>query len=217
MIMKISLPICISGCWYLSQPQFWRGSWDLSQPWFGRGGCIAWEGGLRSWINNDKRPRNNYKKNIVSKLHRDRGIYTWTSCIWIPSHRFPIGWARWINTWAKIYLMVQFLSTCSWVVAASWWRWGHSKNTAILRGYRIWFGALTFFTSVYFKVCVRIKIRVTRSGTEYSHRCTKRFNCGTRDKCLTSYYKTGASLDPSSNQCLYGDTTGHPWIQHWPY
>ena len=75
---------------------------------------------------------------------------------------------------------------------------------------------LTLLTSVHFTGYARIRSRVTRSVPESYHRCTTIFSGSTRGRCLASRPEYSASLTSSSNQCLYKDTSGNPWLCHFP-
>ena len=120
----------------------------------------------------------------------------------------------WLNTWENIDPTGQVWSICIRVVTVSWWSRGQSKNTAIIWRRKRRYSKLTFLESVLFTGYVIVRSRFTRSGSESSNRCTTSYNHGTRGRLITSEYKPGASIKSSAKQYLYGDTSGHPWINH---
>ena len=110
--------------------------------------------------------------------------------------------------WAKIDPTGNVWSTCSLVVPDSLWIRGQFKKIAILWIHEILCRKLTLFTSVYFTEYVSISIRVTIIKSEYTHRCTTRFNSVTRVRFLTNEYEPGASINPSAKNVFMGTLQG---------
>ena len=78
----------------------------------------------------------------LSHMVSIKEVYDWLSSLKL----------LWLNIWARIYPTGQVWSTCSRVVAASWWSRGQYKYIAILRGRERRYGELTFLNLFIFKV-----------------------------------------------------------------